>query len=147
MVKYQLKLTTWDLTRSKEITKISTLRFISHREWELEKDLPLILGCCLLRSILRVYLSISFTHPFFSCILALAASSPVQSKQTIQKHLLIPVNLNTTFFSLLFIFIRIDFFMEVKLSKRKFLQNLTQKYNMKNSLTAPFDGEIRPQEK
>lgn len=138
-----LKLTTWDSSKSTEITEISTLRFISHRVRGVRRGIcywfwaglpPQIHseGHVLFLSLLNS--SFLLVCPGTACLLP-PPPHPVKTKQNkTNTPLLQFISLPLSSLVFLFVFLLI-FFMEVKLSKRKFLQNSTQEYGIENSLT------------
>lgn len=143
MVKYQFKVNNLRLHQVHRNTQSQHLEALfTQSEGNQMGGLLLIPCCCfLLRSILRGHVLIMslLNSSFLFCVLVQLASSlplqphPNKTKQT-NKHSLAPVSLPLSFLPFLFVFLLI-FFMEVKLSRGKFLQNSTQEDWIKNSLT------------
>lgn len=104
-------------------------------------DSRLNLGCCcLLRSIVKdqFYLSLLKSSFLLVCLGTTCALPQLKPTNQPNKQAVLPClgqSYNHFFFSCFLIFSLIDFFMELKLSKGKFLQNSTQRYPIMNSLT------------
>lgn len=127
-LKINVKVTTWDLAKSKGSTEISTLRFISHRKYK-KSDREFIINSYLLLSLL-IYsewhdLSTQLILSFSAFCLLKFTTPKKWTKEEISNRKKILWIYTSGFLS----FKNINFFINMRLSKKTFLRSWNCEYS------------------